>query len=376
MIGIGIRIGLIKTSNPVLVVVATSATEVSETSFTANWNPYSGAQYYLLDVSTSSSFSSFILQNQVVSTNSYLVTGLTANTTYYYRVRASTDAALLLDLYPNAAAAYSLRKLRASYSGSAIRVRRSSDNTEQNIGFTLTGDLDTSALTTFCSGTNGFVTTWYDQSGNSNNATQTTAANQPQIVSSGSIINVNSKPCLQFTNSSTQNLNLANSIWTYTGNCTAFNTVRNRNNGGFEYGAVISQGGGTLNQGLGFVWQQYPNTETKCTIDIFSPGGTSTTANQTINTQYLSSIQWQNWSTQKTNGNTIIAINGVNQSIAGFGSTATGLLTTPVKIGQFDNTPGGSFLGDIQEIVIYTSVLSQTNIDGAESNINSYYGIY
>jgi hypothetical protein len=31
------------------------------------------------------------LQNQVVSTNSYLVTGLTANTTYYYRVRASTD---------------------------------------------------------------------------------------------------------------------------------------------------------------------------------------------------------------------------------------------------------------------------------------------
>jgi hypothetical protein len=91
MIGIGIRIDLIKTSNPVSVVVATSATGVGETSFTANWNLYSGAQYYLLDVSTSSSFSSFILQNQVVSTNSYLVTGLTANTTYYYRVRASTD---------------------------------------------------------------------------------------------------------------------------------------------------------------------------------------------------------------------------------------------------------------------------------------------
>jgi hypothetical protein len=91
MIGIGIRIGVIKTSNPVLVVVATSATGVGETSFTANWNPYSGAQYYLLDVSTSSSFLTFVLQNQVVSTNSYIVTGLTASTTYYYRVRASTD---------------------------------------------------------------------------------------------------------------------------------------------------------------------------------------------------------------------------------------------------------------------------------------------
>jgi len=80
----------------------------------------------------------------------------------------------LLDLYPSAAAAYSVRKLRTAYTGSAIRVRRSSDNTEQNIGFTALGNLDDSALTTFCSGTNGFVTTWYDQSGNANNAVQTT----------------------------------------------------------------------------------------------------------------------------------------------------------------------------------------------------------
>jgi hypothetical protein len=104
----------------------------------------------------------------------------------------------LLDTYPNAAAAYSLRKLTTLFTGSAIRVRRSSDNAEQNIGFTALGDLDTTALTTFCSGTNGFVTTWYDQSGNGLNAVQTTAASQPQIVSSGSIISISSKPTLQF----------------------------------------------------------------------------------------------------------------------------------------------------------------------------------
>ena len=45
----------------------------------------------------------------------------------------------LLDTYPNAAAAYSVRKLRTAYTGSAIRVRRSSDNAEQNIGFTALG---------------------------------------------------------------------------------------------------------------------------------------------------------------------------------------------------------------------------------------------
>ena len=103
----------------------------------------------------------------------------------------------LLDAYPNAAAAYSVRQLRNAYSGSAIRVRRSSDNAEQDIGF-VSGNLDTSSLTSFCGAGNGFVTTWYDQSGNGNNATQSTAANQPQIVSGGSVIKLNNIPVLNF----------------------------------------------------------------------------------------------------------------------------------------------------------------------------------
>jgi hypothetical protein len=104
---------------------------------------------------------------------------------------------LLLDFYPNAAAAYSVRKLKAAYTGSAIRVRRSSDNTEQDIGF-VSNVLDTFALTSFCGAGNGFVTTWYDQSGNGRNATQTTASNQPQIVSSGSVITYNGKPTMTY----------------------------------------------------------------------------------------------------------------------------------------------------------------------------------
>lgn len=103
----------------------------------------------------------------------------------------------LLDLFPNASVAYSLRLLRSAYTGSAVRVRRSSDNTEQNIGFNSLGNLDTTELTTFCGAGNGFVTTWYDQSGNGNNLTQSTAANQPQIVSSGSVILQNTKPTIQ-----------------------------------------------------------------------------------------------------------------------------------------------------------------------------------
>lgn len=104
----------------------------------------------------------------------------------------------LLDAYPNAAAAYSLRLLRSAYTGSAIRVRISTTgNPEYNIGF-VDGELDVATLEGYCTGgLNAFVKTLYDQSGNARDATQTTAANQPQIVSSGSVILENGKPAIQ-----------------------------------------------------------------------------------------------------------------------------------------------------------------------------------
>jgi hypothetical protein len=97
----------------------------------------------------------------------------------------SGRSGLLAD-YPGAAAAYSLRLLDTNYTGSAIRVRRASDNAEQDIGFDSNGDLDTTALATFCSGTDGFVKVWYCQSGNGNDAEQTTTGSQPKIYDSSS----------------------------------------------------------------------------------------------------------------------------------------------------------------------------------------------
>ncbi len=78
-----------------------------------------------------------------------------------------------------AAGAYSLRKLRSAYAGAAVRVRRSSDDAEQDIGFTASGDLDTGALTTFLGADTAYVRTWYDQSSNSRHGQQTAAADQP-----------------------------------------------------------------------------------------------------------------------------------------------------------------------------------------------------
>jgi hypothetical protein len=64
---------------------------VTATSFTANWSTVNGAIGYRLDVAMNNSFSNYVpgYQNlDVGSATSKNVTGLTARTTYYYRVRA------------------------------------------------------------------------------------------------------------------------------------------------------------------------------------------------------------------------------------------------------------------------------------------------
>jgi surface protein len=101
---------------------------------------------------------------------------------------------LFLNQFSGASLGLSLDLLDSDYTGSAIKVRRSSDNTELDIGF-VNGILDTASLLNFVGSGNGFVPTIYDQVG-SNNMTQTTANLQGQIVSNGSVIIKGGKPCI------------------------------------------------------------------------------------------------------------------------------------------------------------------------------------
>lgn len=114
--------------------------------------------------------------------------------------------AFLLDDYSGAAAAYSIRLLSSTYTGALVEIRRSSDNAVKSFYPDANNELSLSSedgastsLSSWIGSDNGFVRTWYDQSGNSNHAQQTTAANQPQIISSGSITTENSKPSLTLT---------------------------------------------------------------------------------------------------------------------------------------------------------------------------------
>ena len=259
----------------------------------------------------------------------------------------------LLDTYPNAAAAYSVRKLRAAYTGSAIRVRRTSDNTESNIGFTATGNLNTTALTSFCGAGNGFVTTWYDQSGNGNNATQTTAASQPQIVNSGSILLQNGKPRIQPFQTPGMDTGIkANATLTFFG-------VSNVVNSPGPYRILSSYAGsGSLNNE--FLVDVYSGT-----LRLF---GLSQNISKSITTLYNLSVA------QLISGTSIsIANNGSTFSTTAASSTSAS--TNNLFIGEDAGGSSSEVIQGLQEIIIYNS--DQTsNRTGIETNINTYYGIY
>ena len=84
-------------------------------------------------------------------------------------------------------AGYSIRRLSNTYFGPIINVRRGSDNVTRdfysdnlgNLGVLLHGRGQ--SLTSWLNGATGYVTIWYDQSGNRRNATQTSTASQPTI---------------------------------------------------------------------------------------------------------------------------------------------------------------------------------------------------
>jgi len=267
----------------------------------------------------------------------------------------------LLNDYSGAAAAYSLRLLDNTYTGNAIKVRRASDNAEQDIAFS-NNELDTATLESFASGTDAFVTTWYDQSGNGFDVTQTTAADQPQIVSSGSTITEGGKPVIDFDGSDDYLFN-AGSI-SYNGGVSWYSVQKLdsvSNSKRIWSDDIIGV------QGYNQFFSASPHKINDNGTGIKSFSFTSLTAN----TRQLNSFNFDD-----SNGAYNYAIDGSNTSATQSGWNGPIAASGTSNVGIMSAGNGGQYGdGKLQELIIYPNDQS-TNRTGIETNINDYYSIY
>ena len=259
----------------------------------------------------------------------------------------------LLDTYSGAAAAYSLRLLDSTYTGSAIRVRRSSDNTEQDIGFNVFGELDTVSLLAFAGTGDAFVKVWYDQA-STNDATQTTTANQPKIVSSGAVVVENGKPAVDF----------------LSGSYTALKTGGNiTNSSTLSFYSVFQMAAAAWQAISGIATDASNRNEFKIgssrQYNIIGAGSQLNGPYIAIGQQTLAYAKLDSSSGElATNGNT--ATTGTNTSVQS-------VTNAPLAIGSRAHAGGESFTGTIQEVIYWVGTPpTRTDI---ETNIATFYGI-
>jgi hypothetical protein len=278
-----------------------------------------------------------------------------SNINRYYNIYWDGSVRGVLDSYPNSAAAYSLRALSSTYTGPLIKVRRSSDNLETDIYATYNGDLDVNDLTDFCSGTNGFVTTWYDQSGKNNNAVQTTASNQPQIVASGSVILENGKPAM-YVNGLSQGLVYFG--FALSSPFSAFVVVNSDNLQSYPYVFGSSLGPSDSLSALGFVKS---NTVRNFGLSVIS-------YNRTYTGQKL-------FTSIRDTSNSWLGDNGVVGTTQNENSNQK---STSNRLSLFYNSTtsnNASMNGTGQEFILYINNQLENRL-GIENNINRYYNIY
>jgi Alpha-L-arabinofuranosidase B, catalytic len=240
--------------------------------------------------------------------------------------------------FATATGLYSFRKLQVNYAGSAIRLRRASDSTQQDIGFTANGDFDITAATSFCNATSCFVAKWYDQAPAAQDFVQASASNQPPFL----FACLNGIPCV---NLSSNLATLTATSVTQTGVVT-FNVVVNR----------------TVGTGI-CVLPQVSNNAIKTRsgvagLNVQASIGTITT-NSAENTWHSA-----------TSG-----INGASSYFAVDGATTTGSLTGSTNTSTPSISGAASTTCLLAEMGFWQAIaLSATDVAALNTNQHTYWG--
>ena len=303
--------------------------------------------------------------NGVTIANLSKLDGVTkANIAKVLGITLEAAAAFLLDTYTGAAAGYSVRRI-ASGATNLMRIREDSGDTETDIGYDSNGDLDTAAIATHCGTANGFVVSWVDQSGNGNDADQSTTTAQPKIYdgTTQAVITENGKSAMDCASSAL----VASSVtldsyysWYYVAKPDAaggfiFEHSANSdpNNGGYNYLSLNNSAEIYRN----------PNAATQ---NATAGGGYAGTSQTLIDWNYSGT-----WTAYK-DGAALSIINGTGN----YGDIGDSSATDELNL--FSRNESTLFFnGKFQEIIFWNNDQDAAgNRTGIEENINSDFLIY
>ena len=216
-------------------------------------------------------------------------------------------------------------------------------------------DLQPYSKTTTLTAGNGFVTTWYDQSGLLRHSTQVTSANQPNIVNAGVLRTINGKPSIYFSGS--QLLTTTDNVLS-TGNA-PYSIHGVSYNIGTSSSTLFYAGGASNNNGVG--------------LQIISGGVLRHFWYTKEFSSNPNSINLQTYYAIKFDGAN--AYTSVNNTSGSVGTGAKSTTNPTLSIGKMKNW-NEYYVGHQQELVLFDLYNNPTTESGIKSNINSYYSIY
>lgn len=269
------------------------------------------------------------------------------------------------DDIPNITAAYGMRRLLTSYTGSLLRLRRSSDNAESDFGYTAAGDLDTAAIGAWLSGS-GYIVTWYDQSGNGYDATQSTAANQPLYVASGQ----NGRPVGRWDGS---NDYLVTTSVDFSGT-NAIDAYLCKN---LSSPAAVTRILIELSEDINNYTDSFVLAYSIAKFSVFCRGDVGDSIFGSTDPFTGWKVASSRWDKSLSSNETSIRANGVpvTGSYSSNANNTNNFGNRAIYIGM----RGGvsfPFVGDIAELIICSAALSTGDRTAAEADVNSYWNIY
>lgn len=286
----------------------------------------------------------------------------------------------------NASFAYSLRKLRRSYTGFSIRIRRGTDNAEADVAFDSKGIVSTNSnVTVTAAGTSGltlgtvlnfstfkgvqqlFVSIWYDQGLNAYHALQTTTSIQPELLLNTAGAS-STKPSISYVgtkylqiNQPIENIVASGVNGTF---IMALKSTSNSNHFAFGYRNAVTD----------WRWTFHVNwSDGNCYFDAAE-------VCCAVNRSFVNSANvnvWKQYSFIRGTSYKTARVSGVSTALNNSSATSTTQTGGQFYIGSSFGKPttDGTFQGNMSEVIMLPTDLSIALLNPLENNQISYWNL-